>query len=105
MHWQIAHPIDVALVCIVTLSVAVQLSQRFWNSHAMINMAVWLRKEQPSLASALGSKLGVRGGADPPFTQVRVVIGSPREELGGMPVSMPFAGHGMYTFLLPCSYF
>ncbi|KAL3141630.1 hypothetical protein ABBQ32_004865 [Trebouxia sp. C0010 RCD-2024] len=60
-----------------------KLSQRFWNSHAMINMSVWLRKEQPSLASTLGSKLGVRGGAEPRLTQVRVVIGSPRQELGG----------------------
>lgn len=64
--------------------VAVQLSQRFWNSHAMVNMSVWLRKEQPSLASTLGSKLGVRGGADARLTQVRVVIGSPRQELGGI---------------------
>lgn len=61
-----------------------KLSQRFWNAHAMINMAVWLRKEAPSWAAAIGSRLGVSGGmAASPITEVRVVIGSPRAELGG----------------------
>lgn len=62
-----------------------QLSQRFWNAHAMINMSVWLRTEQPSLATALSRKLGIKVAADPCLTQVRVVIGSPRQELEGMP--------------------
>ena len=63
----------------------VQLSQRFWNAHAMINMAVWLRKEQPSLASSIRSRLGVEGVKDPAhrIAEVRVVIGSPRAELQG----------------------
>ena len=73
----------------VTLLVAVQLSQRFWNSHAMINMSVWLRTEQPTLASALSRKLGMNGAADLCLTQVRVVIGSPRQELGGLPSPSP----------------
>ena len=73
----------------LTLLVTVQLSQRFWNSHAMINMSVWLRTEQPSLASALSRKLGINVAADDCLTQVRVVIGSPRQELGGMPASLP----------------
>ena len=77
--------LDAALLCVVTLLVAVQLSQRFWNSHAMINMSVWLRTEQPTLASALSRKLGMNGAADLCLTQVRVVIGSPRQELGGLP--------------------
>ena len=63
---------------------AVQLSQRFWNAHAMINMAVWLRKEEPSWTASIGSMLGVKGGtAASPITEVRVVIGSPRAELEG----------------------
>jgi len=63
----------------------VQLSQRFWNAHAMINMAVWLRKEQPSLASSIRSRLGVKGVSDAAhrISEVRVVIGSPRAELQG----------------------
>ena len=73
----------------LTLFVAVQVSQRFWNSHAMINMSVCLRTEQPSLASALSRKLGINVAADPCLTQVRVVIGSPRQELGGMPATPP----------------
>ena len=64
---------------------AVQLSQRFWNAHAMINMSVWLRTEQPSLATALSRKLGMNVAAKRCLTQVRVVIGSPRQELEGMP--------------------
>ena len=63
--------------------VLMQLAQRFWNSHAMINMSVWLRTEQPSLKSTLSSKLGVGPAINPRLTQVRVVIGCPREELGG----------------------
>ena len=52
----------------------------------MINMSVWLRKEQPSLALSLRAKLGVRAAANSPLiTEVRVVIGSPREELEGVP--------------------
>lgn len=65
--------------------VDMQLSQRFWNAHAMINMSVWLRTEQPSLATALSHKLGIKVAAEPCLTQVRVVIGSPRQELEGMP--------------------
>ncbi len=51
----------------------------------MINMAVWLRKEQPSLASSIRSRLGVKGVKDPAdcIAEVRVVIGSPRAELQG----------------------
>lgn len=78
------HQLTIPLLCMLTLLVAVQLSQRFWNSHAMINMSVWLRTEQPSLASALSRKLGINVAAEPCLTQVRVVIGSPRQELGGM---------------------
>ena len=62
-----------------------QLSQRFWNAHAMINMAVWLRQEQPSISSSIRSRLGVKGVKDPAnrIAEVRVVIGSPRAELQG----------------------
>ncbi len=62
-----------------------QLSQRFWNAHAMLNMAVWLRKEQASLASSIKSRLGVNGVKDAAncIAEVRVVVGSPRAELGG----------------------
>jgi len=51
----------------------------------MINMAVWLRKERPSLASSIRSRLGVEGVKDPAhrIAEVRVVIGSPRAELQG----------------------
>ena len=51
----------------------------------MINMAVWLRKEQPSLASSIRSHLGVKGveGAANRIAEVRVVVGSPRAELQG----------------------
>ena len=51
----------------------------------MINMAVWMRKESPSLAAAIGSELGVKGAnlAANRIAEVRVVIGSPRAELGG----------------------
>lgn len=48
----------------------------------MINMAVWLRKEQPSLASSIRSHLGVEGAANR-IAEVRVVVGSPRAELQG----------------------
>ena len=65
------------------LPCALQLSQRFWNAHAMINMAVWLRMEQPSLAASIGSKLGVKAAAGR-IQEVRVVIGSPRAELQGV---------------------
>lgn len=62
-----------------------QLAQRFWNAHAMINMAVWMRKEQPSLASSVKARLGVKGFRDAAnrIAEVRVVIGSPRAELQG----------------------
>lgn len=86
----------------LTLLVAVQLSQRFWNSHAMINMSVWLRTEQPTLASALSHKLGINVAADLRLTQVRVVIGSPRQELGGLPFPRPLPwplAFAMYLFL------
>ncbi|DBA80138.1 TPA: hypothetical protein ACH3X2_007614 [Trebouxia sp. C0005] len=62
-----------------------KLAQRFWNAHAMINMAVWMRKEQPSLASSVKARLGVKGFRDAAnrIAEVRVVIGSPRAELQG----------------------
>ena len=59
-----------------------KVSQRFWNAHAMINMAVWLKQQQPSFAASLGSRLGVKT-ASAPVEEVRVVIGSPRAELQG----------------------
>ena len=58
-----------------------KLSQRFWNAHAMINMAVWLKRQQPSFAASL-SRLGVKKAAAS-VEEVRVVIGSPRAELQG----------------------
>ena len=69
----------------LSVLISVQLSQRFWNAHAMINMAVWLRKEQPSLASSIRSRLGHKGVKDAAtcIAELRVVIGSPRAELQG----------------------
>ena len=51
----------------------------------MINMAVWMRKEQPSLASSIRSRLGVKGVRDAAnrIAEVRVVVGSPRAKLQG----------------------
>ena len=106
--WQQAQRINAALF-LFTFLVATQLSQRFWNSHAMINMAVWLRKEQPSLASTVGSKLGVKAAAEPRLTEVRVVIGSARQELEGMPHSwlFPISDSFLHSFFLEshCSLF
>ncbi len=80
--------LNTGYMMLTTVLCGVQLSQRFWNAHAMINMAVWLRKEQPSLAASIGSRLGVKGvkAAANRIAEVRVVIGSPRAELEGKPL-------------------
>ena len=64
------------------MCVSLQLAQRFWNAHAIVNLAVWLSMEPPSTGS-WGERLGVRTPPPQRVKSARVVVGCARTELDG----------------------
>ena len=65
--------------------VLMQLAQRFWNAHAIVNLAVWLRMEQPPSGS-WGARLGVTAPPPQRVNSARVVVGCARTETNGQPI-------------------
>ena len=62
--------------------VSLQLAQRFWNAHAIVNLAVWLSLEPPSTGS-WGARLGVSTPPPQRVKSARVVVGCARTDLDG----------------------
>lgn len=64
------------------VSPCLQLAQRFWNAHAIVNLAVWLGMET-SQAASWGACLGVTSPPPHRVESARVVVGCARKELDG----------------------
>ena len=62
------------------------MSQRFWNSHALVNMSLMLRLEEPARrrGSRLASALGFGDRQQPRrVASARLVVGSPVQQPEG----------------------
>lgn len=63
-----------------------QVSQRFWNSHALVNMSLMLRLEEPTRrrGSRLASALGFGDRQQPQrVASARLVVGAPVQQPEG----------------------